>query len=80
MALNMRFLPVLLLILFLFASEITPRVTAARQCTSPSKKFRGVCLYDTNCKVTCKTEGFPSGSCDGFVNRKCVCYKPCPVV
>ncbi|KAL5721638.1 hypothetical protein ACHQM5_005258 [Ranunculus cassubicifolius] len=80
MALNMRFLPVLLIILILTASEIAPRVSAARRCDSPSRKFRGVCLYDSNCRVTCRTEGFATGSCDGFVNRKCVCYKPCPVI
>ncbi|KAL5721640.1 hypothetical protein ACHQM5_005260 [Ranunculus cassubicifolius] len=80
MGLTIRLFPILLLVLILSACEIAPSVTAARRCDSPSRKFRGVCLYDDNCKVTCKTEGFPSGSCDGIVNRKCVCYKPCPVV
>ncbi|KAF3774337.1 Defensin Ec-AMP-D1 [Nymphaea thermarum] len=49
----------------------------ARLCSSPSKRFRGLCFSDRNCASVCHTEGFPGGDCQGF-RRRCMCQKPCP--
>ncbi|KAJ0725247.1 putative knottin, scorpion toxin, defensin, plant, knottin, scorpion toxin-like superfamily [Helianthus annuus] len=53
-----------------------PVVVEGRTCESPSHKFKGICLSDTNCSSVCQSEGFPSGKCIGF-RRRCFCIRKC---
>ena len=50
------------------------QVALARDCTSESHKFVGLCLSDRNCASVCLTEYFTGGKCD---HRRCVCTKGC---
>nr|AAU04859.1 defensin precursor [Ginkgo biloba] len=79
MARRMGSLSVFLVVLVLVISlEMQAEVAEARTCKTQSSKFKGYCLSDTNCRNVCRTEGFPTGSCDFHVaSRKCYCYKPC---
>ncbi|CAO2818665.1 unnamed protein product [Amaranthus hypochondriacus] len=71
------FAAIFLVLLLLLATEMGPKVAEARTCTTPSQKFRGLCISKRNCEGVCNTEGFPSGSCDGL-RRRCMCGRPCP--
>ncbi|VFQ73659.1 unnamed protein product [Cuscuta campestris] len=51
-------------------------VAEGRMCDSPSHKFKGPCMRDSNCKTVCEGEGFHDGDCQGF-RRRCFCRKPC---
>ncbi|KAF7107656.1 hypothetical protein CFC21_108257 [Triticum aestivum] len=50
------------------------QVALARDCTSQSHEFVGMCLSDRNCASVCQTEYFTGGKCD---HRRCVCTKDC---
>ncbi|GLJ37009.1 hypothetical protein SUGI_0749890 [Cryptomeria japonica] len=67
---------VLLLLVLLIGFEMEG--AEGRMCKTQSHNFKGYCVSDTNCKNVCRTEKFPTGSCDFHVaSRKCYCYKPC---
>nr|QSD59061.1 defensin [Pinus sylvestris] len=69
----------LLVLLVITIGMMQVQEAEGRMCKTPSGKFKGYCVSSTNCKNVCRTEGFPTGSCDFHVtSRKCYCYKPCP--
>nr|QLH55386.1 defensin 4 [Allium cepa] len=71
------FLSAILLFILLSATDMTPAtMVEARTCLSQSHKFKGKCFSGTNCANVCKTEGFPSGQCQGF-RRRCFCSTNC---
>lgn len=49
-------------------------VAEASTCPSPSTKFKGVCVSEFDCMITCQMEGLSEGKCQGL---KCICAKPC---
>merc|ERR1711915_82734 len=68
---------VVLLVISIGMMEV--QVAEGQTCKTPSEKFKGYCVRSSNCKTICRTEGFPTGSCDfHLLDRKCYCYKPCP--
>ena len=52
------------------------RVAVARECESPSHRYKGPCARDANCASVCQTEGFSGGKCVGF-RARCFCVKAC---
>ncbi|KAF3775805.1 Defensin-like protein 4 [Nymphaea thermarum] len=70
-------LPAFLLLALLLLAFGRVEKAEARLCSSPSKRFRGLCFSDRNCANVCHTEGFPGGDCQGF-RRRCMCQTPCP--
>ncbi|XP_073219591.1 defensin Ec-AMP-D1-like [Cicer arietinum] len=53
-------------------------VAEARSCESKSLSYKGLCVFDRNCALVCRTEGFVGGHCKGFAfGSTCICYKPC---
>ncbi|GLJ08424.1 hypothetical protein SUGI_0088450 [Cryptomeria japonica] len=80
MALSRESLSIVLLVLLVFHTlEMeTEAAGGGRMCKSQSHNFKGLCVSDSNCKNVCRTENFPTGSCDLHgANRKCFCYKRC---
>ncbi|KAF0892438.1 hypothetical protein E2562_016725 [Oryza meyeriana var. granulata] len=70
-----RFFPaIVVLLLLVVATEVAP--AQARECETPSSKFKGMCMIDANCGHLCKTEGFLGGDCRGF-RRRCMCTTAC---
>ncbi|XP_024200065.1 glyceraldehyde-3-phosphate dehydrogenase, testis-specific-like [Rosa chinensis] len=50
----------------------------ADECEYRSAHFRGPCFgRNHECYICCQEEGFDRGSCKGFLNRHCICTKPC---
>nr|XP_027067033.1 defensin-like protein [Coffea arabica] len=47
-----------------------------RTCETPSKRFKGPCVKESNCAAVCQTEGFQGGKCRGL-RRRCFCTRPC---
>ncbi|CAL5197289.1 unnamed protein product [Lathyrus oleraceus] len=77
MARSLSLASTIFVFLFLLATEMGPAIVAnARDCESPSQKFKGVCLSDRNCASVCQTEGFTGGDCKGL-RQRCFCTKPC---
>ncbi|XP_049935390.1 defensin Tk-AMP-D5-like isoform X2 [Nymphaea colorata] len=70
-------LPAFLLLALLLLAFGRVEKAEARLCSSPSKKFIGLCFSDRNCANVCHNEGFPGGDCQGF-RRRCMCQTPCP--
>ncbi|BAT73195.1 hypothetical protein LR48_Vigan01g007200 [Vigna angularis] len=66
----------MLLLLIIFASDVAVKRTEARECSTPSHSFKGVCISDKNCEAVCNTEGFTGGKCEGF-RQRCMCTKIC---
>ncbi|KAL2943746.1 Defensin-like protein AX2 [Bienertia sinuspersici] len=71
-----KFFGVMLLLLFLFASEMNmvAKVEGAR-CRKPSKYFKGLCGSDKACTTACGQESWPAGRC--IVGFRCECQRPC---
>ncbi|CAL5197288.1 unnamed protein product [Lathyrus oleraceus] len=62
-------------LLLLVATDMGPSIVAgAGTCPSPSTKFKGVCVSDFDCMITCQMEGLSEGKCQSL---KCICAKPC---
>ncbi|OEL12900.1 hypothetical protein BAE44_0026079 [Dichanthelium oligosanthes] len=79
MDLSPKLFAVILLLLLLGSTEMQQgpvRVAVARECQSPSRQFKGLCVRDQNCATVCQTEGFTDGKCEGF-RARCLCFKPC---
>ncbi|CAL5076240.1 unnamed protein product [Urochloa decumbens] len=78
MDLSPKLVPAILLLLLLGSTEMQGpmRVVVARDCQSPSHRYKGPCVRDSNCASVCQTEGFPNGKCLGFRSR-CICIKAC---
>ncbi|QCD84914.1 Gamma Purothionin [Vigna unguiculata] len=66
----------MLLLVLIFASDVAVKKTEARECETPSKTFRGLCISDRNCEAVCNTEGFPNGKCEGL-RQRCMCIRNC---
>ena len=45
---------------------------AAAKCQDRCKKCIGACLYDEECELGCKREGFDTGECRG-AHHRCIC-------
>ncbi|XP_019056661.1 PREDICTED: defensin-like protein 2 [Tarenaya hassleriana] len=67
---------VLLVFMLLVATEMGPVAVEGRTCESPSHRFKGACLSETNCANVCHNEGFIGGNCRGL-RRRCFCTKHC---
>ncbi|XP_060172004.1 defensin-like protein isoform X2 [Lycium barbarum] len=66
-----------LVAMLLLATEMGPMSSVeARTCESQSKRFKGLCVSDTNCATVCLTEGFTGGHCRGLRHR-CFCTRDC---
>ncbi|CAL5197290.1 unnamed protein product [Lathyrus oleraceus] len=76
MARSLSLVSTIFVFLLLVATMGPSIVAEARECESPSQKFKGLCFSDTNCASVCQTEGFPGGKCEGLRHR-CFCTKPC---
>ncbi|CAN6171528.1 unnamed protein product [Urochloa humidicola] len=78
MDLSPKLFAVFLLLLLLGSTDMQGpvRVVVARECQSPSNKYKGPCVHDLNCANVCQTEGFPSGKCLGLRSR-CICIRQC---
>ncbi|KAL8489538.1 hypothetical protein ACS0TY_024965 [Phlomoides rotata] len=63
----------LLLLLFLFASEM--KMVDGATCKKPSKFFKGACGRDADCEKACDQENWPAGVCVPFL--RCECRRPC---
>ncbi|CAA7399562.1 unnamed protein product [Spirodela intermedia] len=61
---------------FCLVSVIVLIVSFTRICESRSQKYRGTCLFSSNCAIACKDEKFTSGYCT-TISRACICTKPC---
>ncbi|XP_019179084.1 PREDICTED: defensin-like protein [Ipomoea nil] len=74
MASSLRsFTDALLFVIMFMATEMgtnTIMVTEAKNCPTPSARFKGPCIEGGNCAPACKAEGFPDGDCKGF-KRQC---------
>ncbi|EMS54457.1 Defensin Tk-AMP-D4 [Triticum urartu] len=71
---SMKVFAVVFLLLVATGFQGAVQVALARDCTSQSHKFVGLCLSDRNCASVCLTEYFTGGKCD---HRRCVCTKGC---
>ncbi|GFP94954.1 defensin-like protein [Phtheirospermum japonicum] len=63
-------------LVFVLVLSLATQAAMGRMCETPSSKFKGVCLSDTNCELVCSSEGFVDGQCEGF-RQRCMCRKPC---
>ncbi|RLN32874.1 hypothetical protein C2845_PM03G24440 [Panicum miliaceum] len=68
MVLSPKLLAAIVLLFLLGSNEM--RVAVARECQSPSHRFKGPCARDANCASVCQTEGFSDGKC-----ARCFCVK-----
>ncbi|KAG2632614.1 hypothetical protein PVAP13_2NG108400 [Panicum virgatum] len=67
-------------LLFLGSNEMQQgpvRVAVARECQSPSHRYKGPCARDANCASVCQTEGFSGGKCGVGFRARCFCVKAC---
>ncbi|WVZ23452.1 hypothetical protein V8G54_001996 [Vigna mungo] len=60
----------MLLLLVIFASDGSMKRTEARECRTPSRTFKGLCLSDKNCESVCNTEGFTGGKCEDMAVKR----------
>ncbi|KAF7094537.1 hypothetical protein CFC21_096839 [Triticum aestivum] len=73
---SMKVFVVVFMLLVATGFQGVVQVALARECTSPSHKFKGLCVSDTNCASVCLTERFPGGKCDG-IRQRCLCTEKC---
>ncbi|KMT07488.1 hypothetical protein BVRB_6g151050 [Beta vulgaris subsp. vulgaris] len=74
-----KFFGLLLLLLFLFASDMNMVVEVdGATCAKPSKFFKGGCfsvISDSACKKACSQENWPIGICVPVF--RCECRRSC---
>ncbi|KAI5674541.1 hypothetical protein M9H77_14905 [Catharanthus roseus] len=72
----------LLMLIFMLSLVIEKQsmfkfVEGGKFCWKASRLYRGFCLRDANCETLCIQEGYSTGACKGFLNRKCMCGRDC---